>query len=1764
MPKILIWMDNPAIPSGYASTCRLTLRELKSRGWEVATVALNCFQGQEGGDYDGIKIFPNLSKNGMYADLNTVIELDKQYKPDIHLFHNDSYRYSYLKDAPKEILNKSIFWLPFEGEEPDYNGVELFKKLSATVFVTNAAFNIHKDIMKDNKCFVIPHAIDNTILKPTNNKQESKIKSKRNIENKFVVTRVDRYQPRKQWELTVEAFAKFAKNKKDVVLLAKCDPHDCSVYSEEKQTGVPLEQVAASFGLTSAQIITQDNEKLLKTWCSCGATSITPLINDIKCLNCNKDLTAQIIFEPFFFNTEFMASSIYHASDVFITTTSGEGFGLCCVEAMACGLPIIHPNVPVFPEIVGNAGISCSIKERKFNTEKNIWHNLVNTDEVSDSLELLYNDWKKDKSLLDRLSNQSLIQASKFFVKEVYDKWDKLLKETIFANNGASVITVLYAFNDNQLTGSSGINHLYNSFKNRCSYPIEWIIVDNNSPCSNTKSWLDSVSHEPWIKIIKLNENRGFAGGCNAGIEQATGKYIILMNPDSEALEGNDDCIKSLVVKLQEHKDIGIVSAKVFDRDDIIKGLRFPYFCCVLITRECLNAIKHDNQWLDIDFYPGYYEDAHFTLKAMKLGFKVVESYTPYWHKSGGTNEDALKESSTQILSKEIDKMKLLYPDLDWHEKKVILEKEGMSGLIERNILKLKHIWDFPRQNMKYVIHSGFGNCCGLSNIAENIALQLDRLGFDVYVEPFSNTINKCQKRIVELYEKTLKAKETDDLYDAVHIVSWLMESFLDIDGAFKVGIAFAESTRIKPAYVKACNSMDAILTFSEFSKKVQIESGVTIPIHVIPPGINKQFLYYYERPINNVFTFLTVGVDQERKNHDLLIKAFVKAFENNKNVKLIVKTNNHGTASWIEEKGWTKKANIQVVHTVSNTHLNDQELFDLYSHADCYISTSHGEGCGYGIIEAAATGCPTIFTKWSAPIEYLTEKESYQISVSGFLTAYKCFGQEEHGLSGVWANPDFDHTVALMKHVVNTKAEARHKGKVASENLLNYSWENTSRQLMPIAFAWHENKQKKLNAGQFNPLTFVKPPVVKVDKNDKILIDITTRDRHDHLTALLLNLSSQTIQNFDVRINDDGSDESLIYNNFFLAVREKLCINGHIVDLYRGLRKGPHIGHQNNLDFAHAKGYKLVCRIDDDILLEPDYLEKLFNCFVNDENGQIAAIGGVYLDPRKKKEQQHVPADYETNPIYSMSLDHNWMNPFIQLWDDKIQLREAEHLYSSFMYRTNVAIAVGGYNKSFSAIGHREESDFSGRFFFAGYKLFLHTKAIGWHYNSPKGGIRAFDIADKQRQSMVDEKIYQRRLKTWKELVKQRKNNASLTIIVNASTTENSIKCIESIKKYSNDIYVVGKKELDINKLVNIGAKMVAVTENEIAILTKQLLTDGNEFIMTISDTMEFINDPTICLGDKWDEYVFEVYTSYMPGIFKDNAFIADEDSKEIMIGPECMNLCLISRKNTSTKRIYYSDDVVVRNDKVIPINGKSFHGYDLIPLQSINKTEWDKICVYQYPKGKLKNFLVLHMIPTNDTIPVLIYTKNQKSIIMYCLDNLYKVTKQQITPIVIDDGIDGTADFILRHEKSYPRIKVEKTNNIGYAEALNIVAGKLTSDKFIILNPEVELININPEGQDWIELLETNKIVSGIKSNIINDLPSSRLAMIKTKSFKENNGFNSAKYPICGFIEDFCQRIKSYNIVNVAAFNPNEFKNEELKAIEISKKLLNENITR
>lgn len=100
----------------------------------------------------------------------------------------------------------------------------------------------------------------------------------------------------------------------------------------------------------------------------------------------------------------------------------------------------------------------------------------------------------------------------------------------------------------------------------------EVIVVDNGSHDGSP----DMVAREfPEVRLIRNEQNLGYAAGNNVGIRAARGKYVFLLNSDTEV---EPDAPGMLVDYLEANPDVGAVSPQLRNPDGSIQRacMRFP------------------------------------------------------------------------------------------------------------------------------------------------------------------------------------------------------------------------------------------------------------------------------------------------------------------------------------------------------------------------------------------------------------------------------------------------------------------------------------------------------------------------------------------------------------------------------------------------------------------------------------------------------------------------------------------------------------------------------------------------------------------------------------------------------------------------------------------------------------------------------------------------------------------------------------------------------------------------------------------------------------------------------------------------------------------------------------------------------------------------------------------------------------------------------------------------------------------------------------
>ena len=299
---------------------------------------------------------------------------------------------------------------------------------------------------------------------------------------------------------------------------------------------------------------------------------------------------------------------------------------------------------------------------------------------------------------------------------------------------------------------------------------------------------------------------------------------------------------------------------------------------------------------------------------------------------------------------------------------------------------------------------SGYGEHARL--VYRSLASRPDK--FDVYVIPIewgiSNWPVDVEDPEVDSIMKCInKIQHSNGKYDVSLQVTvpteW--ENLAEVNIGVTAGI---ESDKISPEWLQAINAVDKVIVVSEHAKagivntrhqgQTQdgnlVEIGCDTPVEVIGYAVKDLEKEDVDLNLDTSFNFYTVAQISPRKNVGNLFEWFLQEFKDDEDVGLVAKIHT-GNNSYIDFeqtrdkiKSWcnripNRKCKVYFVHG----NMTEQQMESINKHEDikAFITTTHGEGYGLPIFEAAYNGLPVVAPAWSGQVDFLYAPVKNEVS---------------------------------------------------------------------------------------------------------------------------------------------------------------------------------------------------------------------------------------------------------------------------------------------------------------------------------------------------------------------------------------------------------------------------------------------------------------------------------------------------------------------------------------------------------------------------------------------------------------------------------------------------------------------------------------------------------------------------------------------------------------------------------------------------------------
>lgn len=223
-------------------------------------------------------------------------------------------------------------------------------------------------------------------------------------------------------------------------------------------------------------------------------------------------------------------------------------------------------------------------------------------------------------------------------------------------------------------------------------------------------------------------------------------------------------------------------------------------------------------------------------------------------------------------------------------------------------------------------------------------------------------------------------------------------EKICPVNIGYTAGI---ETTKVSPHWIEKSNIMDRIVVISRHSKEVfentsylaqnnqtgeKFNLKLNVPIEYCNYGVRNIEKKALDIDFKTSFNFLSVAQWGPRKNIEATISNFIKEFFQDNDVGLVIKTNivknnlvdkiatQKKIETLIQQTKNDIKKEIKCKIYLLHGSLSESEISSLYTHPKikAFITTTHGEGFGLPIFEAAYNGLPVISPNWSGQLDFL------------------------------------------------------------------------------------------------------------------------------------------------------------------------------------------------------------------------------------------------------------------------------------------------------------------------------------------------------------------------------------------------------------------------------------------------------------------------------------------------------------------------------------------------------------------------------------------------------------------------------------------------------------------------------------------------------------------------------------------------------------------------------------------------------------------------
>ncbi|WP_457587934.1 glycosyltransferase [Ensifer canadensis] len=250
------------------------------------------------------------------------------------------------------------------------------------------------------------------------------------------------------------------------------------------------------------------------------------------------------------------------------------------------------------------------------------------------------------------------------------------------------------------------------------------------------------------------------------------------------------------------------------------------------------------------------------------------------------------------------------------------------------------------------------------------------------------------------------------------------------VRNSYNIVFPYWELNKVSSLHFLGMSLVDEVWSASTFIS--ELFEGRGFPVVTIGlPATTLREMRGRARQCPDRFTFLT-SFDAfswpQRKNAIAVVEAFMAAFDDVENVRLIIKTQNadyvhslHQKRAWLD---LSRRASEDDRIEIINQTYSPQRQRELLCSCDCFVSLHRSEGLGIDILDALASGIPVVATAYSGNMDVCSEQNSWLVDYDLVPVQQDDYVFVEEG--HFWADPKQSSAMLAMRGVYS-----KHRSKV-------------------------------------------------------------------------------------------------------------------------------------------------------------------------------------------------------------------------------------------------------------------------------------------------------------------------------------------------------------------------------------------------------------------------------------------------------------------------------------------------------------------------------------------------------------------------------------------------------------------------------------------------------------------------------------------------------------------------------------------------------------